>query len=139
MVNLRLCALLIEYIMARAELDFCGDSEAFLIARNPDTILSPFAAFWRLPVPTNGPWKTFAPNLVVEYVSETSPRQLANEKRVAWFEAGTQEVWFLQEETRSLEIWRPGSPFERHQDDVYQGHGLTEGLQVDLNALFGDQ
>ncbi|MCC5877294.1 MAG: Uma2 family endonuclease [Candidatus Sumerlaeia bacterium] len=136
-VSLRLSALLIDFCMNREGLEFCGDTEAFLISRNPDILLSPFAAVWPVPAPTENQWNTFAPQMVVEYLSETSPRRLANEKKSAWFKAGSREVWFLQEETSSLEIWRPGAPFERHQDTHYQATGITEGLVIDLDELFG--
>lgn len=140
MVSLRLLTLLIDFCMEREGLEFCGDTEAFLLERDPDLLLSPFAALWAIPAPVENEWNAFAPQLVLEYVSETSPRSLANEKKAAWFRAGTSEVWFLQEETCSLEIWRPHAPLQRHQDTVFQAdHGIAAGLTVDLTELFGDQ
>jgi len=137
-VCLRLTTVFVQHCFEREELAFCGDTDAFLIQRSPDTLLSPFAALWReRPTPVEG-WKDFAPAVVVEYVSDSAPRWLANEKRDAWIAAGAEQVWVLQEATQSIEVWRPGHPFRLVRDDVFRPGGLAEGMEIDLRALFAD-
>jgi hypothetical protein len=136
LASIRLLSLLIDQVIRDESLGFCGDTETFLLGRNPDILLSPFAALFQQRQQNGTAWHSFAPEVAIEYVSEFIPRGIANEKKAAWLAAGTREVWFLQEETRSVEIYRQGHTLERHQDTTFKATGIAQGLVIDTAALF---
>ncbi|MCG3196863.1 MAG: Uma2 family endonuclease [Candidatus Omnitrophica bacterium] len=136
-VALRLHLLLSEFCGKRHGLDMGGDNEGFLIERRPDILLSPDASLFRRRPESESPWLEFAPEVAVEVLSPSNtPAEIAY-KTAKYFQAGSEQVWIVDPEKRSLEfIHKDGRRVRVEGDEVAMGEGLAEGLEVDLKALF---
>ncbi len=117
-VALRIGARLLSFVEANA-LGFCSAETGFLLARDPDTVRGPDAAFvsrQRLSrlsgtAPPKGFWP-FAPDLAVEVISPHDRPQGVQEKVRDWFAGGTRLIWLLYPATRTIHVLHSPSEVE---------------------------
>ena len=117
------------------------DREAgWLLARNPDRVLSAdatFVSFKRLPeIPSRG-FCPCAPEFVVETRSPDDrwPKMLA--KAGVWMGHGTRVVWLVDPMSRTVTILRPGSePLTLRPGDSADAEPIMPGFRVELTPLF---
>jgi hypothetical protein len=136
---LRLTMLFVEHVSRLDGLTFSGDTAGFVLSKRPATVLSPYAALFRDRGTPAGDFHDHAPEIAVEYVSADHPRRFADDRRARWFAAGSEQVWYFQAETRSMEVYTAGGGFERLQQQRFFGRGTAEGLEFDVESLFSGE
>ena len=118
-----------------------GAGTGFLLARNPDTVRAPDAAFVsqaRLPE-TGLPADYFpgAPDLAVEVVSPGDTAGEVEEKVQMWLAHGASLVWVVHPATRTATIYRrDGSANVLHNDDLLDGEAVLPGFAFSVDRLF---
>ncbi|MGH9279869.1 MAG: Uma2 family endonuclease [Acidimicrobiales bacterium] len=118
-----------------------GAETGFVVARDPDTVLAPDAAFIRADrIPPPGQRHGFAalaPDLVVEVVSPTDRAAAVADKALRWIEAGTCVVWVLYPDRRLVAEHLPdGTVHLRQADDALDGGDVLPGFRVVTRELF---
>ena len=80
------------------------------------------------------------PLLIVEVLSPSTASRDREIKRLRLLEAGVQEVWLIDSETRTIDVYDRG----RHRDVPRRGHGekavashVLEGFELTASQLFG--
>lgn len=139
-----LAATLVRLLGSHAEegdLGLVVTETGFLLARDPATVRGPDAAFiarGRLPedgIP-RGFW-TVPPSLAVEVVSPSNTAAEIQEKVLEYLEAGSDRVWVVDPDTRTVTVWRP--PAEARvlrEGEVVDGEDLLPGFRLEVAALF---
>jgi Uma2 family endonuclease len=107
------------------------------LVRIPDVA---FIAWDRLPnrrVPTE-PIPDVAPNLAVEVLSASNtPGEMARKRR-EYFAAGVQEVWEVNPNTRTVEVFTaPDQSTVLHEAQTLEGSPVLPGFTLPLQELFG--
>ena len=94
----------------------------FVLRRNPDTVRAPDVAFVageRLGTEeTPAGFLELAPDLAVEVVSPGDSSAAVRDKVQGWLAAGTQLVWVVYPETRSVVVHRQGHAAETFSEEV---------------------
>jgi Uma2 family endonuclease len=111
----------------------------FLLARNPDTVRSPDAAFVRadrVPATMTRGYFPGAPDLAVEVRSPGDRAQL-DAKIADWFAHGSQLVWIVDTEARTVTSLRPGRPARTFAvGELVPGEDVVPGLSLPVAELF---
>jgi Uma2 family endonuclease len=131
-----------EYVRAH-DLGFTFNADTgFRIARNPETVRAPDAAFvakGRLPgrrLPPTFP--DLAPDLVVEVVSPSDTAAEVREKIQEWLRAGVRLVWVVRPSNRSVIEYRsPTEVRELGEMDELDGFDVLPGFTCPVRAIFG--
>jgi len=118
-----------------------GAETGFVLARDPDTVLAPDAAFIsadRLPPPgQRRGFAPLAPDLVVEVVSPGDRAAAVTDKALRWIEAGTRLVWVIYPDRRLVAEHLPdGTVHLRQGDDALTGGDVLSGFRVSVSDLF---
>lgn len=118
-----------------------GAETGFLLARNPDTVRAPDAAFVsQARLPENGvPAGYFpgAPDLAVEVVSPGDTTGEVEEKVQMWLAHGASLVWVIHPATRTVTIYRrDGSANVLHDGDQLNGEAVLPGFSFPVAKLF---
>lgn len=118
-----------------------GAETGFVLARDPDTVLAPGAAFVRsnhLPPPGQRQgFAALAPDLVVEVVSPSDRAAAVADKALRWIEAGTRLVWVVYPDRRLVaEHFPDGTVHLRKAFDTLDGGDVLPGLRVPVSELF---
>ena len=137
-VEYRFVSLFADHCRARMDLEFARGSDAFLLQRDPDLLLSPNASLFRLSKVQNaGRWLVGAPDIAVEVLSPSNGRTAILYKIRKYFAAGGAQVWIADPVAKTLEIYFWD---QRHlvakEDAVVTAEAPIEGLRVDLAAVF---
>ncbi len=113
----------------------------FLLARNPDTVRAPDAAFVareRLGLAINktgyfpGP-----PDLAVEVVSPGDAYTEVEEKVDAWLDAGSRMVIVINPRNRTLKVYRARTDITvLSTDDTFNGGDLLSGFLLPVRRIF---
>ena len=83
------------------------------------------------------PYPRVAPLLAVEIRSESNPRRELRAKAARYLERGTQMVWLVYPETRSLELHRAGESAQTLSGgDVLEGGATLPGFRVSVDEVF---
>jgi Uma2 family endonuclease len=113
----------------------------FLLARDPDLVRAPDAAFVRqervhAAGRVRGYWPG-APDLAVEVISPGDrPAEVANKIRT-WLEHGTRMVIAIYPDERLARVHQPGRPAqERGEVDVLDGGDVVPGWMLAVRELF---
>ena len=118
-----------------------GAETGFLLARNPDTVRSPDAAFVsqaRLQE-TGVPHTYFpgAPDLAVEVVSPGDTAGEVEEKVQMWLAHGASLVWVIHPATCTVTVYRrDGSANVLLDDDLLDGEAVLAGFSFPVARLF---
>ena len=141
-VVMNVAAPLAQYVRRRGLGVVCGAETGFVLARRPDTVLAPDAAFVRRErIPASGRPSAFwegAPDLAVEVVSPGDTRPEVAAKVASWLAAGTRVVWVIDPGRRSVTVHEPGAPPRRlaADSDVADGAPLVPGFRLPLADVF---
>ncbi len=83
------------------------------------------------------PYPGVAPLLAVEIESRSNTRSELRAKAGRYLEHGTQMVWLVYPETRSLEICRPGEELQTLSGgDLLEGGATLPGFRASVSELF---
>ena len=140
-VIMNVAAPLAQYVRRRGLGVVCGAETGFVLARRPDTVLAPDAAFVRRErIPVSGRPPAFwegAPDLAVEVVLPGDTRPEVAAKVTAWLTAGTRVVWVVDPGRRSVTIHEPGAaPRRLAASDVVDGGTLVPGFRLPVADVF---
>lgn len=126
-----------DFRKARPDLRVGHDNDGFLVGRDPDTLLSPDASLFRRRPNSAGPWLEFAPEIVVEVLSDSNRRGEMFHKRKRFFDAGTEQFWIVDPEDCSIEFcFTDGRALIANGDAIVEGEGLVEGMRINLADIF---
>lgn len=119
-----------------------GADGGYLLARNPDTVRIPDAAFVaasRLAtLPTRGHFEG-APDLAVEVISPNDRYGEVHDKALDWIAAGTRLVWIVDPIRCSVAIYVPdGTIRVVNGDDVLDGGDVLPGFTARVRELIPD-
>jgi len=113
----------------------------FTLARNPDTVLAPDAAFLRVGrIPASaspdGFWEV-APDLVVEVDSPGDTRREVDAKVAAYLRCGVRLVWVVRPKRRIVVVSAPGAaPRTLDADAMLDGGEVLAGFAYPLARLW---
>ena len=118
-----------------------GADASFRLARNPDILYLPDAAFVRaerivsdddLAYPFEG-----APDLAVEVRSLGDSAAELDHKMRQYLDAGTSLGWAIDPVARTVSVYRPGRPVDvLRETDVLDGGDVLPGLQIPVVRIF---
>jgi Uma2 family endonuclease len=112
----------------------------FLLARDPDTVRAPDAAFVcaerLLGIPSEG-YFPGAPDLAVEVVSPSDRVRDIEDKVAAWLNAGSSAVWVVWPAQQAVCVHRPDQPPQCiGRDSVFHAGEPLPGFQFPVRELF---
>lgn len=118
-----------------------GAETGFVIARDPDTVRAPDAAFVtteRLEAARRrGPYLEGAPDLAVEVISPSNSGIALAAKVRDYLAAGAQAVWVVEPSRRTVTVHRPGRPPETlSSGEVLDGGPVLPGFRLPVRDLF---
>ena len=113
----------------------------FLLRDEPPLLRIPDTAFIsRVNLPTGrlrGGHFQGAPDLAVEVVSPNDKAGELTVKTADYLTAGTQQVWIVEPNTRTVAVYRPGGAARVYSvDDTLDGGDLLPGLALPVGDLF---
>ncbi len=121
--------------------DVFSSDASFRLARNPDIVYLPDAAFVRagriisdedLAFPFEG-----APDLAVEVRSPGDRSTELDAKMRSYLRAGTDLGWAIDPVARTVAVYRPGSPVHvLHDSDTIDGGDVLPGLEIAISRIF---
>lgn len=120
---------------------FFSSDMGFILARDPDTLLSPDAAFVqveRMPsAPVRRGFLPLAPDLVLEVISQSTNRRELSERIEIYLRAGVRMVVVADPESHTCVIHRPDSdPVTIPSDGQFDGGDVLPGLRVPVALFF---
>jgi Uma2 family endonuclease len=115
---------------------------SFLVARDPDSVLCPDAAYIsptnmaRLPRDWNG-WFPFAPDIAVEVLSASESRRTTARKAALYLVAGSAQVWVVDTKRETLTVHAANAePRTLTAHDTLDGGIALPGFTLELAQLF---
>jgi Uma2 family endonuclease len=113
----------------------------FVLARDPDTVRAPDAAFVSAArvagTARRGPYFEGAPDLAVEVVSPGDSRQSVAAKVREYLAAGGNVVWVVDPRERSVTVHRKGGAvITLTVEDTLDGAPVLPGFQLPVRAIF---
>ncbi len=113
----------------------------FWLARNPDLVRAPDAAFVRQErLPAAGEETGYfpgAPDLAVEVVSPNDQPAEIEQKVATWLAYGTRMVIVVYPRSRTARVHRPGQPpRDLSEGDAIEGADVVPGWTLPLRELF---
>ncbi|MGD9712034.1 MAG: Uma2 family endonuclease [Thermomicrobiales bacterium] len=131
---------LIHRFVVDGQLGKAVTESGYILARDPDTVLSPDISFVRaarLPAETR-PFPETAPDLAVEIVSSGNTRAEIDRKTRIYLESGVQAVWIVYPERREVAVHEPGKPALMVTGEMQlDGGDVLPGFAVSLPEIFG--
>lgn len=140
-IGIRIATLLDLYASRTKLGDVFGVEAGFILARDPDTLLVPDAAFVRAErVPPEDEQKGFlelVPDLVVEVLSPSERPGQITTKLLTYLNAGVKIVWHVDPEDRSVTVHTAGqTPRTLTVDDEIDGGEVLPGFSAPVAAFF---
>ena len=118
-----------------------GPEIGFIVSRNPDTVRAPDWSFtWREQAEARrrGAWIEGGPHLAVEVISPDELWRDVQEKVDEYLGAGSQLVWVVNPQARTVHVIRPDAPIAvLHVGDSLTADPVFSGLALPLADLFG--
>lgn len=113
----------------------------FVLARNPDTVRAPDAAFVSserlMSTPKRGPYFEGAPDLAVEVVSPGNTTLEVGEKVRDYLAAGASAVWVIDPRDETVTVHRPGqAPRKLSRRDTLDGAPTLPGFRLPVARIF---
>lgn len=141
LISATIASRLDRYVRDHALGRVVGAETGFVLARNPDTVLAPDAAFVnadRLPPPgQRHGFAALAPDLVVEVVSPSDRAAAVADKALRWIEAGVRLVWVIYPDRGLVAEHVPDGTVHLLQgDDALDGGDVLPGFRVPARELF---
>lgn len=120
-----------------------GDGVSYVLSREPDLLRIPDVSFVSHPrIPTGGPpegYWPFSPDLAVEIVSPSDRFSDVLAKVHEYLAAGTQLVWVVWPEGRSVIVHTVAGVAELTSDDALSGAEVLPGFEVRVEQLFDQE
>jgi Uma2 family endonuclease len=118
-----------------------GAETGFILARDPDTVRAPDAAFVSharadAVGPTLGFWPGGAPDLAIEVVSPDDSRPYVHAKALNWLDAGASAVLVLDPRSRSATVYRPGGDVRSYAEGTLDLGDAVPGWRVAVADFF---
>jgi Uma2 family endonuclease len=140
-IAMKLGRLLGTHVEARQLGEVVAAETGFLIARDPDTVRAPDAAFISKDrVPAGGlpeGYVPLAPDIAVEVLSPSDTHLNVEEKIDQWLQAGAALVWVVNPRGRTVTVHRTGhDPRILREKDVLTGEDVCPGFSVRVADLF---
>jgi Uma2 family endonuclease len=133
---------LVEHVEPRGLGLVTASSAGFVVARDPDRVLAPDAAFVRRERLASSDLRRFfegPPDLAVEVRSFTDRWPDVLEKAGIWIAHGARLVWAIEPTERIVEAFEPGVPSRGlGVGDVLEGGAVLPEFEVELGSLFPD-
>lgn len=111
----------------------------FVLARNPDVVLGPDAAFIqrdRVPERQQGYYE-IAPDLVVEVVSPNDSNRYVTDKVMEYLDNGVKLVWIVDPERQIVTVYHADrSARIVTSDETLDGEDVLPGFSVQVAELF---
>jgi Uma2 family endonuclease len=111
----------------------------FLIARDPDVVRAPDAAFVsreRVPRPLPTAYVPFAPDLAIEVVSPGDTYTEVQDKVGEYLAAAVREVWVIDPRRKRIQVQTPGGATRVFGAGESLTTSLLPGWSLTLEALF---
>ena len=113
----------------------------FILARNPDTVRAPDAAFVRREVleqlKSGGGYLTCPPDLAIEVVEHEDTYTEVQEKVMEWLDAGCRMVVVINPRRRIVTVYRSKTDITiLTEEDTLSGGDVVEGWEVPVAELF---
>jgi Uma2 family endonuclease len=112
----------------------------FILARNPDTVRAPDAAFVqteRLADQSPSGFFEGAPDLAVEVISPSETVDEVESKVIDYLEAGSRLVWLIYPRTQTVTVYRSLTDIEILTiEDTLTGGEVLPGFSVSLKEIF---
>lgn len=136
----KLHALLGGFILLKKLGRFYSAETGFLIERNPDTVRAPDFAFVRTERVQDlapGNFIPFAPDLVVEILSEHDRPGEVQEKIAQWLRSGASLVWLIDPDLQEVSVHRLGKKPRILKDaDALTGEKVVPGFSIPVAELW---
>lgn len=121
--------------------DVFGAETGFLLARDPDVVLAPDAAYVRAdrmpPDEEQDGFLAVAPDLVVEVVSPSDRSQVVSDKVMEYLEAGVGLVWLIEPRRKTLTAYTPDRTARvLTADQTLDGGSVLPDFRLPLKDLF---
>jgi Uma2 family endonuclease len=118
-----------------------GAETGFILARDPDTVRAPDAAFVSSARAeaigtTFGFWPGGAPDLAIEVVSPDNSRRYLREKALNWLEAGASAVLVLHPRTRLATVYRSDGEIRSFTEGTLDLSDAVPGWRVAVADFF---
>jgi Uma2 family endonuclease len=142
-IAMRIAAQLFQHVEERGLGTVYAAETGFILARNPDTVRAPDAAFVRRERveevgETEGYWPG-APDLAVEVVSPGDACAEVEGKVTDWLRAGARMVIVVDPSSRTVKIHRSLTDIAAlTEDDEIDGADVVQGWRLPVRRLFGD-
>lgn len=110
----------------------------FKLESNPDTVLAPDIAFIardRVGDRVLG-YRTGAPDLAVEVMSQWDSHPKATRKAALWLELGARSVWVVNPRQRTVEVWRTDSERKLFHETDELVDDTVPGFCVKVSEIF---
>jgi Uma2 family endonuclease len=113
----------------------------FLLARDPDTVRAPDAAFVRSSrIPPGGPGPQYfegAPDLAVEVIAPSDTLYEVEEKVAEYLEAGSRLVWVVSPKLRRVTVHEPGDRIRvLSESESLDGGEVVPGFRCEVREIF---
>jgi Uma2 family endonuclease len=118
-----------------------GAETGVILARDPDTVRAPDAAFVSharadAVGPTLGFWPGGAPDLAIEVVSPDDSRPYVRAKALNWLDAGASAVLVLDPPSRSATVYRPGGDVQSYTEGTLDLSDAVPSWRVAVADFF---
>jgi Uma2 family endonuclease len=139
-LGLSIGRLMAEHVEAHNLGEVYGADTGFILARDPDLVLAPDAAFVlaeRLAgVPEDG-YLPLAPDLAVEVISPSERAGHISAKVIDYLDAGVRLVWLIDPRRQTVTVYTPDRTAHiLRSPDVLDGGDVLPGFRLSLAELF---
>jgi len=138
-IALNVGALLREHVKANRLGEVSGAETGFILARHPDTLRAPDAAFVSTSrgEPTDVGFFNGPPDLAVEVISPSESERAATAKARHWLDAGTRAVWLVWPKDRRVTVLTPSTePRDFAEADTLTGEPVLPGFRCEVREIF---
>lgn len=136
-IIMRLGTYLTEFATARGLGIVCAPQTTFTVVGSPPTREPDLAVVVRDRVPANLDTEAdFAPDLAVEVVSRTDTFGAVAAKVRQYLDSGTRIVWVVRPETRTVEVYHPGSAPTMIASGELAGDPVLPDFRVAVDDIF---
>lgn len=141
-ISLRIGRALLDHVEHERLGEVCGAETGFVLARDPDVVLAPDAAFVRAdrlpPEEEQEGFLPLAPDLAVEVVSPSDSSDYVTDKVMEYLDAGTSLVWLVQPRRRIVTVYTPDRIGRVHgEEDELDGGDVLPGFRLPVAEIFG--
>ncbi|MBN1309831.1 MAG: Uma2 family endonuclease [Anaerolineae bacterium] len=116
-----------------------GAETGYILSTDPDTVRAPdvgFVSSTRAPGPLPESFIPYAPDLAVEVVSPHDTATKIHQKVVEYLRAGTQLVWVLYPESRTVAVHTSDGAHTLTEENTLDGGDVLPGFSVPVREIF---